>query len=237
MSGPTGRRRDISLPLFEGMPTFPGDPPFAAESVPRRTDGAPYRLSRLTMGSHTGTHVDPPRHFREDGLAADALDLELLNGPCWVVDTGASTDPVGAGALAAVPVDAVRVLLKTANSARWARGLAYFEEFVGLGTDGAAELLARGVRLVGIDALSIERDPTERYPVHRALLDRGVVILEGLLLAGIRPGPYRLECLPLRLRGGDGAPARAVLVDEEGPPGPYPRSSGGSRSGIPSSIG
>jgi arylformamidase len=209
------RRLDISMPLFDGMPAFPGDPPFASVPVRRLAAGDPYALSGLTLGSHAGTHLDPPRHFRPDGVSVDALDLDVLNGPCEVVDAGPSTEPVGPDRLGDVPAGTVRVLLRTPNSARWAQKLEFFEDYVGLSVEGAARLVERGVRLVGIDALSIERDPSDRFPVHRVLLDRGVVILEGLLLAGVRPGRYGLECLPLRIRDGDGAPARAVLVEED----------------------
>ena len=208
------RRWDISMPMFEGMPAFPGDPPFSSALVRRLSAGEPYDLSRLTLGSHAGTHLDPPSHFRAGGPTVDALDLATLNGPCWVVDAGPSTEAVGTDRLGGVPSGAERVLLRTSNSARWARKLEFFDDYVGLSPEGAAWLVGRGVRLVGIDALSIERDPSDRFPVHRALLDRGVVILEGLLLDRVRPGRYALECLPLRIRAGDGAPARAVLVEE-----------------------
>ena len=205
------------MPLFEGTPALPGDPPFASAPVRRLSAGEPYNLSRLAVGSHAGTHLDPPSHFLPDGTTVDALDLATLNGPCWVLDAGPSPDDVGPDRLAGVPSGAERVLLRTRNSARWARTLEFFDDFVGLSVEGAAWLLGRGVRLVGIDALSIERDPSDRFPVHRALLERGVVILEGLLLDGVRPGRYTLECLPLRVRDGDGAPARAVLVEEGEP--------------------
>lgn len=206
------RRIDISMPLFEGMPSFPNDPPFARTPQRSRASGDAYELSRLSMGSHTGTHLDPPVHFVPGGTTADRVDLDALNGPCRVVEVAAFLATVGAESVRAIPAGTERVLFRTANSPRWARSLAFFSDYVGLAPAAAEALLARGVRLVGIDALSIENDPTEAYPVHHLLLRRGTLILEGLLLADAPAGEYRLECLPLRLRDGDGSPARATLV-------------------------
>ena len=206
------RRIDISMPLYAGMPAFPGDPPFASVPLRSLARGDPYALSALSLGSHAGTHVDPPVHFVSDGRAVDALDLEALNGPCRVVDVPSSAASVGKEDVARVPTGTSRVLFRTANSARWARSPEFFSDYVGLTRDAAEALLERPVRLVGIDSLSIENDRSEEYPVHHVLLERGVLVLEGLLLADVPEGEYRLECLPLRIRNGDGAPARATLV-------------------------
>lgn len=201
---------DISMPLRSGMPTFPGDPPVRVDRVRAIARGDPYNLSALSMGSHTGTHVDPPRHFLPDAPAVDALDLGILNGPCRVLDTGASAS-VGPGELEGRVGDATRVLLRTRNSARWKAGPAFFPDYVAL-TPTGAESLPPSVRLLGIDALSVESDPDGRFPVHRFLLGRGTLILEGLCLADAAPGEYELRCLPLRIEGGDGAPVRAILL-------------------------
>lgn len=205
------RRFDVSMPLFEGMPAFPGDPPFESRSHRSIQSGDAYNVSRLGLGSHTGTHVDPPRHFIAGAPGADRLDLEALNGPCYVVPVDPSRSIVGPADLTGIPPDATRVLLRTANSARWARGLTFFSDYVALRLEAAQLLLDRGVRLVGIDALSIESDPTGTFPVHHRVLGSGALILEGLLLANVPPGAYELTCLPLKIRDGDGAPARAVL--------------------------
>lgn len=201
----------MSMPLREGMPSFPGDPPFVSERVVRLDRGGPYDLSRLSFGTHAGTHLDPPSHFVPGGTPADRLDLGTLLGPCRVVDAGADRREVAAGELDGVPPGTTRLLLRTPNSARWARKLEFFDDFVGLSLEGARRLVARGVRLVGIDALSVESAPSRAFPVHRELLRAGVVILEGLLLGEVAAGPYELSCLPLRLQDGDGGPARAVL--------------------------
>ncbi len=202
---------DISMPLSSGMPAFPEDPVFSSEPDRRIAAGDAYNLSRLALGSHTGTHLDPPRHFFERGAAADALDLHVLNGGCEVVDAGAAEGPLGPGDLAAIPPGTTRVLVRTANSSRWAQRLSFFPDYVALGLEGARFLHERGVRLVGIDSLSIESDPSGTFPVHRELLGHGTIILEGLLLDRVPPGAYELVCLPLLLREGDGAPARAIL--------------------------
>ena len=205
---------DISMPLFVGMPAFPGDPEFSSRPSHSLAKGDAYNVSSLALGSHAGTHVDPPRHFLPDGAPVDELDLGALNGPCRVVDLSRSGPVVRRAEVAsAIPPGAERVLLRTANSDRWSRGLEFFPDYVGLDASAADELVSRRtVRLVGIDSLSVESDPTGRFPVHHTLLGAGVLILEGLLLGGVAAGEYDLRCLPLRLRGGDGGPARAVLL-------------------------
>jgi len=205
-------RVDVSMPLFEGMPSFPGDPSFRTEAFLRIERGDAYNLSALGFGSHTGTHVDPPSHFVPGGPGIDRIDLGALNGPCRVVEVPNERRWIGPAEVGSIPTGTERVLFRTSNSARWAERLEFFEDYVALTTDGGDALAGRGVRLVGIDALSIESDRSGRFPVHRALLRRGVLILEGLLLADAPPGEYLLECLPLRLREGDGGPARAVLT-------------------------
>lgn len=207
----SGPRIDVTMPLFPGMPVFPGDVPFAAAPTARLERGDPYDLSTLTLGSHAGTHVDPPRHFLPQGATIDRLDLDVLNGPAYVLEVPADRSAIGVAELADVPPGTERLLLRTANSVRWARRLEFFADYVALREDGARSLRERGIRFVGIDSLSVESDPSGRYPVHRDLLGHGIPILEGLLLAEAPPGPYVLDCLPLRIRDGDGGPARVVL--------------------------
>lgn len=191
---------------------FPGDPAMVVRSLRSVERGDPYSLSLVSLGSHSGTHIDPPVHFLRGGIPADRIDLDALNGPCVVVDAGPDTRSVGADLVSKLPPRTERVLFRTSNSPRWARSLTFFSDYVGL-TAEAADALVRGhIRLVGIDALSVENDPTETYPVHRSLLAHGAVVLEGILLSEAPAGTYRLECLPLPLRDGDGAPARATLV-------------------------
>jgi len=205
------RTIDVSMPLYEGMPAFPGDPAFSSTPLLRRENGDAYNLSLLGLGSHAGTHVDPPGHFLAGGLTTDRLDLGVLVGPCEVVEIDPSRPTVQARDLDGIRAGTTRLLLRTRNSERWARRLEYFDDFVALEVGAAERLIDQGVRLVGIDALSIERGIYGEFPVHHRLLAQGVVILEGLLLQAVAPGPYEVLCLPLALRNADGGPARVVL--------------------------
>ena len=203
---------DISAPLSNASPAFPGDPRVAIAPTHSLAKGDAYAVSTVTMSSHAGTHVDPPCHFIAGGASIDQVDLEVLNGPCRVLVVPPADRAVSREEAARVPPQTRRVLFRTANSDRWARSEAFFSDYVALTPDAADELLARGVRLVGVDALSIEADPTGHFPVHHRLLGAGALILEGVRLAGVPEGDYELRCLPLSIRGGDGGPARAVLV-------------------------
>jgi len=202
---------DITIPVRPGMPVFSGDPPVRIELAQAIADGASCNVTRLDMGAHTGTHVDAPVHFIEGAAGADAVSLEALIGPAWVVDATAVTADIDEETLRGldVPGGESRLLFKTPNSALWAND-GFSEGFVGL-TDGAARALAaRHMALVGADYLSIAPHG-KAAPTHHALLKAGVVIVEGLDLRDVEPGPYDLVCLPLRIVGCDGAPARALL--------------------------
>jgi arylformamidase len=214
------RSYDISFPIRDRMTGFPGDPSVRVLRVRRIEDGAPYNLSSLALSSHTGTHVDPPVHFVPGGAGIDRVDLELLNGPARVVEVPASAEMIGAEVVASIPSEPPRVLFRTRNSERWTRSLDFFPEYVAVAIDAAEALVARGTRLVGVDALSVERDPTGTFPVHHRLLGAGTLILEGLLLAEVPPGVYELRCLPLRIADGDGGPCRAVLRESAARAGP-----------------
>lgn len=200
---------DISTPVREGLPGFPGDPETRIERVHDMRRGDAYNLSRLTLSSHVGTHVDPPLHFVPRGAAADRLDLSALNGLCRVVRVPNDRASVGLEDLARAPLDAERVLFRTANSER---PPGYQPDYVALDPAVADELVRRHIRLVGVDGPSAERDPQNRFPVHRTLLGSGTLILEGLRLGEIDEGDYELRCFPLLLEGCDGAPSRALLI-------------------------
>ena len=207
---------DITLAISPQMPVWPGDPPVTLERIESMDAGAHVNVSQLSCSVHTGTHVDAPHHFLNDGRTVESLPLESLCGPARVIALGEEVDLVTADVLeaAAIPAGTVRLLLKTRNSRIWARGETRFiEDFVAVSPDGADWLVQHNVRLVGIDYLSIAPFKNSDAP-HRALLTPGMVILEGLDLSAISPGVYTLYCLPLKLTGSDGAPARVILVDE-----------------------
>ena len=188
---------DVSVPVRPGMITYPGDPEVRLERVSSIGDGDVVNLSRLDLGVHSGTHVDAPLHFVDGGPSVETLPLDVLVGPCVVVD---GLVP------AVVPPGAERVLFKTPNSRLWERA-EFSEDFVALDAEAARELVAAGVRLVGIDYLSIGDEEA-----HRVLLGVGVVAVEGLDLREVEPGEYRLVCAPLKLEGAEGAPARVLLL-------------------------
>ncbi len=201
---------DISVPVRPGMVIYDGNPEVALERVQSIGDGAHANVSRLELGVHTGTHVDAALHFLDGAPGSEAIALEPLIGPAVVVDaTSLDRDPDW-DALAAldVPAGAERVLLKTRNSRLWERD-EFTRDFIRLTGGGARFVIDRGIRVIGIDYLSIGDEEA-----HRELLGAGVIPIEGLDLRAVEPGSYRLVCLPLRLEGSDGAPARAVLIEE-----------------------
>jgi arylformamidase len=209
---------DVSLPIGPDLLTWPGDPGIRIEPSSRLDRGDPANVSELHLGSHTGTHVDPPVHFLEGRAGVDALDLEAFFGEALVADL-TTVDRIGPAELEdlRIPEDTDRLLCLTRNSELWSqRPVEFPDDYVAVTPDGAAWLVDRGIRLVGVDFLSVEKDGPPTFPVHRALLGGGVVIVEGLDLSGVEPGPYTFVCFPLRIVGGDGSPARAVLLPSSG---------------------
>jgi len=208
---------DITMPLSAELPFYPGD--FPVEIVPwtRVAAGDSANVSRLTLCTHAGTHIDPPRHFDDLGLAVDELPLGLLIGRALVLEIP-GVPLVDRTHLQQLPVHGVeRLILKTGNSELWNRE-GFRPDFAALSVDGARFLVEAGVKLVGIDYLSVERVDGDGE-VHQTLLANGVLILEGLNLADVEPGEYELICLPLKIKGGDGAPVRALLRGGAAPGG------------------
>lgn len=205
---------DVSLPISTAMPIWPGDPDIRIERVFSVKEGDEFNVSRLELGSHTLTHVDAPRHFIEQGVSVDRLPLDVLIGPAVVAELRPQGSLITAIDLGHIGIRNVeRLLIKTRNSDLWAGGVYDFEyDFVSLSQDAAQWLLSKGIKLVGIDYLSIEAFNARDMAVHRILLEKGIVILEGLDLSQVPEGRYQLICLPLKVRHGDGAPARVVLT-------------------------
>ena len=207
-----GNIHDLTLPLWTGMPVWPGDPPVEVEPhLSLADDGV--RLSRLRLGTHSGTHVDAPSHLLPDGATVEALDLAQLNGPALVLDLPQATQ-IDAATLASsgLPTGCQRLLLRTANSAQGRLHRPAFDpDYVALTADGARWLVERGLRLVGIDALSVDAYASEDLPAHHMLLASGMMIIEGLDLRQVPAGACELICAPLLIPGVDGAPARVFL--------------------------
>ena len=204
---------DISVPLRADMPTYSGEPGPRLEFTAQLSKGDSANVSVLSLGSHTGTHVDAPSHFLDGAPGVDSLPLDALVGPAYVTEfageghiTAADLDAL------AIPPDCRRLLFKTRNGRLW-DDTGFHRDFIALAPDAARALAERGLRLVGIDHLSIERFRPERHEVHETLLASGVVILEGLDLRRVPPGEYLLVCAPLNVVGAEGAPARVFLID------------------------
>ena len=206
---------DVSVPISARTPTYPGDP--GIEIIPWSAidAGAAANVSLLHFGAHTATHVDAPAHFIEGAGRVDLLPLDLLIGPARVISIADEVDVITPDQLSRQEIEgALRVLFKTRNSSFWPDSSSGFrKDFTYLSGDAAQILAEAGVKLVGIDYLSIEQFKSERHETHLALLSRGVIILEGLDLGEVPAGDYELICLPLKIAGGagDGAPARTIL--------------------------
>lgn len=202
---------DVSIPIHPGMIIYRKNPGVELERALTIDGGDGANVSRLSMGVHSGTHIDGSLHFFNDGSGVDALPLEAMLGPCEVVelsDVGEAIDRATLEA-AAIPPGIERLILKTPNSELWNLD-EFTHDFVRLDGSGASFVLERGIKLVAIDYLSIGD-----HDAHVELLGNGVVALEGLDLREISPGPYELICLPILLTDTDGAPARVLLRDIE----------------------
>jgi arylformamidase len=203
---------DISVPVANGGVVYPGNPEIRIEPFSELGKGASSNLSSISFGSHTGTHVDAPRHFFDAGSTVDRLPLDALVGPAQVITFPDDVLSVTAEHLQRSSLEGVeRVLIRTRNSA-FVTDRDFHPDFTYVAPDGAEYLASLGVKLVGVDYLSVEQFHSGHHRTHRTLLERGIVIVEGLDLSGITPGRYAFCCLPLRLEGLDGAPARAVLM-------------------------
>jgi arylformamidase len=202
---------DVSIPIHPGMIIYRKNPGVELERALTIAGGDGANVTRLSMGVHTGTHIDGSLHFFDDGNGVDALPLDAMLGRCRVVEVPEPGDAIDGPTLeaAGIPPGTDRLILKTPNSQLWNRD-EFTHDFVRLDGSGASWVLERGIRLVAIDYLSIGD-----HDAHVELLGNGVVALEGLDLREIEPGPYELICLPMRLIGTDGAPARVLLADVE----------------------
>ena len=201
---------DVSVPLDAELPTYPHNTPFSLEPIKRIARGDSSNVSTLHMSAHTGTHVDAPRHFFDAGAGTESLALELLMGRARVIEID-SRAGIAAEDLAPIDLsDDIRVLIKTHNSRLWGSP-EFHQDYVGVTDSGAKYLVEHGIKVVGVDYLSVEKFHNPGAPAHHVLLGAGTIVIEGLNLRDVDPGVYEMFCLPLRIVGSDGAPARVVL--------------------------
>lgn len=206
---------DVSVPILDGGLVYPGNPEIHITLQQSIALGAGSNVSRVDFGSHTGTHVDAERHFFNEGRTVDQLPLDKLMGKAIVLEFDDSVKSVTRADLEARQLAGVdRLLLKTRNSTYLTQDPAFHPDFTYLAPDGAEYLVGLGVSLVGVDYLSVEQFHSGHHRTHLTLLGAGVIIVEGLNLADVPAGLYEFCCLPIKLAGCDGAPARAVLISE-----------------------
>jgi len=205
----TKRIYDVTYSVSEKLPVWPGDPPIAVERTAEISKGHPANLTRITMGSHTGTHVDAPAHFIDGGATVDRIPIGRFIGKARVVRVDGPS--IRATEIRRLDLAGVtKVLFRTRNS-RKLRRRRFDQGYVAVAPSGARRLVEKGIDLVGVDYLSVEPFANRRFETHKILLGAGVVVVEGLDLAKVPEGDYELLCFPLLLKGGDGAPARVVL--------------------------
>lgn len=203
---------DISVPIYSGMVHWPDNPAVRIERIQDLSRGDAANVSQLEMGAHTGTHMDAPRHFLADGAGIDELPFDAVIGPARVIPI-AHPQAILPGELEGHSLQpGERVLFRTRNSERCWKDDQFVEDFVYISAAAAQFLVERQVRTVGVDYLSVGGYVHDGVETHQILLGAGIWVIEGLNLAAVEPGPYGLVCLPLRVAGAEGAPARAILL-------------------------
>ena len=207
----TSKWIDISVPLHNSMVHWPHDPKFAIHYVSDLEKGDKYNISQISLGSHTGTHIDAPLHVINKGRGVAEIPLEILIGPARVIEINDNESIKPAELMQHKIRRGERILFKTLNSSRLWNTSKFREKFVHISSEAATLLAKLKTKLVGIDYLSVSSYQDDSVLVHKTLLGAGVLIIEGLNLANVIPGKYQLICLPLKIDHGDGAPARAIL--------------------------
>ncbi len=200
---------DVSMPLFEGMVCWPGDPVFEMAPVSSLSEGDPSNVSRLLMTTHTGTHVDAPYHYCEDGARVHELSPSLFFGDAWVLEVGSRDNLIRPPDLGNAPLPP-RLLLKTRNGIVVRDGV-FQADFTALSPEAAVRIVDERIQLVGIDSLSIAPFGEDSETTHRILLEAGILVVEGLDLSAAKAGKCEFIVLPLAIQDGDGAPCRAFI--------------------------
>jgi len=206
---------DISMPIQERMVIYPGDPGFKVVPFLSQSKGDPANVHTYEMGSHTGTHIDFPRHFINRGRSLKDIPLEHFIGKAYVTDVSRAEGLIMVKDLRNLPEPGLpKILLRTRNSKKgYLERKRFFQDYVSLGLEAAKYLVKKGVQTIGIDYLSIEAYGTRDHAVHKYLLSQGISVIEGLDLRKVAPGKYFFICLPLNIPSAEGSPARAILID------------------------
>jgi arylformamidase len=202
---------DISVPLYTGMVHWPDNPPVRIERMQDLSRGDAANVSKIELGAHTGTHMDAPRHFLQDGAGLDEMPLDASIGMVRVINIEHPQAILPAELELHNLQARERVLFRTRNSERCWKDDRFVEDFVYISAAAAQYLVQRQVRTIGIDYLSVGGYVYDGVETHQILLSAGIWLIEGLNLSAVKPGTYELVCLPLRVAGADGAPARAIL--------------------------
>jgi arylformamidase len=203
---------DVTVALEDGMVHWPGDPECKVFRVVKMEDGAPCNLTKLELSAHTSTHMDAMRHFVADGPTMEEMPLEATIGPCRVVEMDVEKQIMPEDLASLGLQKGERIIFKTANTTRsWDMGPTFDKDFISI-SEAAGQVLAdAGVMTVGVDYLSIGGWEKDGVEVHQVMLGAGIWVIEGLYLADISAGDYDMICLPMKIKGADGAPARALL--------------------------
>jgi arylformamidase len=206
---------DISMPIQEDMVVFPGDPGFRRVPILSQAKGDLANVYTYEMSSHTGTHIDFPRHFISNGRSLKDIPLERFIGNAHVLDVSHANHLIMIKDLRNLPEPVLpKILLKTINSKKgYLKEKRFFKNYVALGLEAAKYLVKRGVQTIGIDYLSIDEYNTKDHAVHKFLLGHGISIIEGLDLRKVLPGKYFFICLPLNIPSAEGSPARVILME------------------------
>jgi arylformamidase len=208
------RTYDITLTISPDLIVWPDDPPVELSRISSIADGDEANVTRIQMAVHTGTHIDAPCHFIEGAETVEDISIDMLTGRAYVLHIEDDVDLITRDLIekSSIPPRTKRVLFRTRNSHHWNSPHTKFDEnYVSLDPEAAALLIQRGVKLVGVDYLSVA-PYHDAVPTHQTLLESGIVIVEGLNLSEVSQGRYTLYCLPLKIEGADGAPARAILI-------------------------
>lgn len=211
---------DISIPITPEMVVWPGDPHVKIGKLSSIENGDHATVSQISMSVHTGTHIDAPSHFLQNGKTIDQLPIEKLIGRVLVMAFEDDVQVINEKSLISHPdvdelVKAKKVLFKTSNSSNLDMVLGeFFMDYVGIDTSGAHYLAAFNLDLIGVDYLSVASFQETESP-HQILLNKEIILLEGINLQNVPPGYYNLYCLPLLITGSEGAPARTILVEEQ----------------------